>query len=129
MAGKHRRSAEWWTRQGYRSDHPVHSESTMYVRGRDDEEAKFLEQDSESNRGGPVNISVAPTRTSDPGRPRTVAMGYDHATDVLRVVFREGAVYDYFGVSTQEWWRMKRTASPGKFINRVLATHEYTRVE
>lgn len=128
MPGRHRRDSDWWVRQGYRKDHPVHGMGT-YVRGRDDEEAKFREQQAEEQRGGDVRISVAPTRTSNPGRPRTVAMGYDYGTDTLRVVFREGAVYDYFDVTTAEWWRMKRSASPGRFINRVLADHEYTRVE
>lgn len=129
MPGKHR-AATWWERQGYRSNHPVHNDGTeVYVRGRDDEEAKFLEQESSEQRGGPVDITVNPTRTSNPGRPRTLAMGYDYGTDVLRVVFREGAVYDYFDVSTAEWWQMRRSASPGKFINRRLAGHEYTRVQ
>ena len=128
MAGAHRKAAEWWVLQGYRKSHPVHGHDT-YVKGRDDAEAKFEEEQAIEERGGEVRISVAPTRSSDPGRPRTRAMGYDYNTDTLRVVFREGAVYDYFGVSTAEWWRMKRSASPGKFINRVLATHDYTRVE
>lgn len=106
----------------------------FWVKGRDDAEGKFLEEDQEENSGD-VEISISPTRTSNKSRPRTIGMGYDHGTDTLRVVFRpphpgeDGAVYDYFGVSTAEWWRMKRTASPGRFINRVLATHEYTRVQ
>lgn len=129
MPGRLRKAAEWWIGQGYRADHPVHRDTDMYVRGRDDEEAKFREQEAEDQRGGPVRITVAPTKTSNPSRPRTRAMGYDYGTDTLRVVFREGAVYDYFDVSTAEWWRMKRSASPGRFINRVLAEHEYTRVE
>lgn len=122
------RSPSWWERQGYRSDHPQHSGTEFWVKGRDDAEAKFREQQNQ-DEGEDVGISVAPTRSSNPGRPRTVAMGYNYHTDTLRVVFREGAVYDYFDVSTAEWWRMKRSASPGKFINRVLTSHEYTRVE
>lgn len=130
MAGKHRKAREWWVRQGYRQNHPVHSDGTeVYVRGRDDAEAHVLEERGEEERGGPVRITVAPTRTSNPGRPRTRAMGYDHETDTLRVVFREGAVYDYFDVTTAQWNDMRRSASPGKFINRRLAGHEYTRVE
>lgn len=129
MPGKHRRSQEWWVRQGYRQDHPVHHDTTIYVKGRDDAEGKFLEEQGDEQRGGSVQFSVAPTRTSNPGRPRTVAMGYDYGTDTLRVQFREGAVYDYFDVTTAEWWRLKRSASPGRFINRVLPGHEYTRVD
>lgn len=125
---QHRRSRTWWEQQGYKADHPTHSETEFYVKGRDDAEAHALEQRNIDD-GEDVRISVAPTRSSNPGRPRTVAMGYNYSADTLRVVFREGAVYDYFGVSTTEWWRMRRSASPGRFINRVLAQHEYTRIE
>lgn len=124
-----RRSQTWWEQQGYRARHPQHSDTEFYVKGRDDAEAQFEEEQTERQRGGDVRITVAPTKSSDPGRPRTRAMGYDYGTDTLRVVFREGAVYDYFGVSTTEWWRMRRSASPGKFISRVLSNHEYTRLE
>jgi hypothetical protein len=129
VAGAHRRSRSWWEQQGYRANHPQHSGTEFYVKGRDDAEGKFEEEHTEDERGGPVRITVAPTKTSNPGRPRTVAMGYDYGTDTLRVVFREGAVYDYFGVSTAQWWQMKRSASPGKFLNRRLSGNEYTRVE
>jgi hypothetical protein len=131
LPGRHARadSFAWWQRQGYRRDHPVHSEIDSWVKGTDDSEGKFLEEKEDAIRGGPVEITVAPTKSTNPRRPRTRAMGYDYETDTLRVVFREGAVYDYFGVSTDEWWRMKRSASPGKFIKRVLDGHEYTRVQ
>lgn len=124
---QHRRSRTWWEQQGYRASHPVHG-TDVYVRGTDDQEAKLDEQRN-LDLGEDVRITVAPTKSSNPGRPRTVAMGYNYGTDTLRVVFREGAVYDYFDVSTTVWWRMRRSASPGKFINRVLAEHEYTRIE
>lgn len=125
MAGKAR---NWWLRQGYRNDRPVHGGTEMYERGTDDSRARVLEERAEDT-DGPVRISVAPTKSSNPGRPRTTAMGYDYGSDRLRVVFREGAVYDYFDVSTAQWWRIKRSASPGRFIDRVLSEHDYTRIE
>ena len=124
--GSNMQDREWWVRQGYRRDHPVHGMDT-YVRGRDDEEAKILEEDNVSAGEG-VRITVAPTRTSNPGRPRTVAAGYNYDTDTLRVVFREGAVYDYFDVSTAEWQQFRRSASPGRYISRRLSGNEYIRV-
>jgi hypothetical protein len=120
----------WWEKQGYKKDHAVHQGTEYYSRNTPADEfaGAVLEAQGEDIRGGDVRLTVAPTKSSDPGRPRTRAMGYDHETDTLRVVFREGAVYDYFDVSTAEWSRMRRSASPGRFINRVLSTNEYVRI-
>lgn len=126
----------WWEKQGYKKDHAVHKGTEYYTRNTpaDDFAGQVLEEQGDELRGGDVRITVAPTRTTNQARPRTIAMGYDHQTDTLRVVFRpprpgqEGAVYDYFDVSTAEWNRMRRSASPGKFINRVLDQNEYVRI-
>jgi hypothetical protein len=123
------RSRDWWARLGY-SRKGSREGTDFWVKGEDDPEGQFLEDKADEERGSPdISLTISPTRTSNPGRPRTTAMGYDYKTDTLRVQFREGAVYDYFDVSTAEWWRMRRSASPGKFINRVLPGKEYTRVE
>lgn len=126
MPGK---AATWWQQQGYRKAHPVHSDTDFYVKGTMDPGAKALEEKTTDERGGQDIPITKRTRSSDPGRPRTTAAGYDYGTDTLRVVFREGAVYDYFDVSTTEWWRFQRSASPGKMINRVFSGKEYTRVQ
>ena len=110
----------WWEKQGYKKDHRVHQGTEYYSRNTpaDDFAGQVLEEQGEEERGGDVRITVAPTRSSNPGRPRTLAMGYDHQTDTLRVVFREGeegAIYDYFDVTTAEWNRMRRSVSPGRF--------------
>ena len=120
----------WWEKQGYKKDHAVHKGTEYYSRHTpaDDFAGQVLEEQGDDMRGGDVRITVAPTRSSNPPRPRTRAMGYDHQTDTLRVVFREGAVYDYFDVTTAEWNRMRRSASPGRFINRVLSENEYVRI-
>jgi KTSC domain len=120
----------WWEQQGYKRDHAVHKGTEYYSRNTpaDDFAGQVREDRGQEDRGGDVRITVAPTRSSDPGRPRTRAMGYDGQTDTLRIVFREGAVYDYFDVTTAEWNRIKRSASPGKFINRVLGDNDYVRI-
>lgn len=122
------RSKTWWESQGYKPQHAVHSGTDFYVKGTMDAGAKDLEEKTTDNRGGDIPITKK-TKTSNKGRPRTLAAGYDYDGDVLRVVFREGAVYDYFGVSTTEWWRFQRSASPGRMINRVFADREYTRIQ
>lgn len=68
---------------------------------------------------------IDPTRTINPPRPRTLQAGYDPTTETLRVRFREGAVYGYYGVPSQVWRDFRRAPSPGKFINQVLNGYEY----
>ena len=130
MAGKHR-AQTWWERQGYAGNHSVHSDGTqMYERDYADEfEGEVEHERTMAARGGPVSLSYNPTRTSNPGRPRTLAAGYDGGTDVLTIVVREGAVYEYYGVTGMQWQRFKRSASPGKFLNRVLSDKDYLRIQ
>lgn len=75
------------------------------------------------------------TRTINPPRPRTVGAGYDAERQILRLKFRPGAseaspggaVYDYFGVTEQEWWAVRHAISTGKFINHQLRAKDYVR--
>lgn len=68
---------------------------------------------------------IDPTRTINPGRPRTRMAGYDPATQTLRIRFREGVVYGYYNVPPGVWRDFRRTPSPGKFINSTLNSFEY----
>lgn len=123
------RARDWWTAQGYKKDHPVHKGTDFYVKG-NAPEGQVLEERADDNRGSAnIPLTENPTKTSNPSRPRTLAAGYDYDQDVLRVVFREGAVYDYFGVPTSVAYRFRKSASPGRFINRVLNAYEYSRIE
>lgn len=45
----------------------------------------------------------------------------------LRVVFRDGTPWVYHAVDSVIWERFRRTASPGRFINRVLNAYPYER--
>lgn len=70
-----------------------------------------------------------PTRTTDMNRPRTVAAGYDEHNRIMRVTFREGAVYEYLDVPRQSWDAFRRTPSPGRFVDDVLNQFYYRRVD
>jgi hypothetical protein len=122
---------EWWVRQGYRGDHPVHSSGTeIYERNYADEfEGTVDHIEGQAERHGNVPITYNPTSSSNPGRPRTLAAGYDGLTHTMALVFREGAVYEYYDVTPAEWQRLKRSASPGKFLNRVLPDKNYLRIQ
>ena len=72
-------------------------------------------------------LPYQPTPSINPPRPRTLAAGYDSQTKTLRVRFREGAMYGYYGVPPRVWQNFKRSKSPGRFINRVLNNYPYAR--
>lgn len=121
----------WWERQGYSPRHAVHSGSSFVEKSvpTPAPEAETREERGYAQRGGPVRLTYVPTRTTDPGRPRTLAAGYDDNSKTMRIDFRGGATYEYYEVTPSEWGRFKRSASPGKFINRVLNAHPYGRVD
>lgn len=70
--------------------------------------------------GDPAQLSEIPTSTTNPGRPRTVAAGYDASRQTLTVVFRDGTYYNYYEVSQLEWSNFKRAHSKGRFILTYL---------
>jgi len=70
-----------------------------------------------SGRGRqPAPISLVPTATTNPDRPRTVAAGFDEARGVLTAVFRDGTFYNYYGVDRGVWDAFKVAPSKGRFI-------------
>lgn len=72
-------------------------------------------------------LPYQPTPTINPGRPRTLAAGYDDNAMTLRVKFRDGDVYGYYNVPPSVWYRFQRASSPGRFINTVLNRYPYSR--
>lgn len=76
--------------------------------------------DEGASRGAPALLSVFPTSTTNPQRPRTLAAGYEHTTRTMTVMFRDGTLYNYYDVSTSMWNNFKRAFSKGVFIRQVL---------
>lgn len=72
-------------------------------------------------------LPYQPTPTINPGRPRTLAAGYDENTQTLRVKFREGEIYEYYNVPPSVWWKFQRAQSPGRYINTTLNRYPYNR--
>lgn len=71
----------------------------------------------------PAALTVVPTSTTNPDRPRTVAAGYDKSRQVLTVVFRDGTFYNYYEVSSSEWQAFKARVSKGRYIYQNLDYH------
>ena len=68
----------------------------------------------------PAPITLVPTSTTNPERPRTVAAGYSPERAVLTVVFRDGTFYNYYDVEAATWNDFKQAHSKGVFIREVL---------
>ena len=68
----------------------------------------------------PAELTVVPTSTINPERPRTVAAGYDKAEEKITVVFRDGTFYNYYEVTPNEWVRFKAVVSKGRYIYAYL---------
>lgn len=72
-------------------------------------------------------LPYQPTPTINPGRPRTLAAGYDDRTSTLRIKFRDGEIYEYYQVPPSVWWKFQRAQSPGRYINTTLNRYPYKR--
>lgn len=60
-----------------------------------------------------VDLTDIPTSSTDYSRPRTVAAGYDPATQTMTVVFRDGTFYNYYEVTQGEWINFSTSFSKG----------------
>ena len=124
MASK--QSKDWWIKQGYAKNHPVHSGRTYEIPPQVQEH--LVEQEEADTGTLEIPISYVPTRTSNEARPRTLAAGYDLETHTMRIDFREGATYHYYDVPPNVWRDFKKSASPGKFMNRRMTQYPYGRI-
>jgi hypothetical protein len=105
---------DYWedSQEGY--DYANLAGSTVTVAGQ-----KFVRPGTAVTSGRdrqPAPITLVPTSTINPERPRTVAAGYDPRRQVLTVVFRDGTFYNYYDVDSQTWVAFKAAPSKGRFI-------------
>lgn len=76
----------------------------------------------------PVALNTS-QHSSNVNRPRALRGGYDSSADTVRIQFRDGPVYEYYDVPGTVWRALLRSKSTGRFINKVLDTYPYTRVD
>lgn len=63
--------------------------------------------------------AIPKTVTMNPPRPRTLVAEYDASRQTLRITYREGAQYDYPGVTPAQWASLQRERySTGKWLAR-----------
>lgn len=68
----------------------------------------------------PAPITVTPTTTKNPDRPRTIAAGYDEDRKVLTVVFRDGTYYNYYKVGPDVWKTFQSYYSKGEHVIPII---------
>jgi hypothetical protein len=79
-----------------------------------------LEGSQDGEDETPAELTLVPTSTINPERPRTVAAGYDKVDQKITVVFRDGTFYNYYQVSPSEWQAFKARVSKGRYIYSYL---------
>lgn len=88
-----------------------------------------LADDPRDHLEEPAPITVKPTSTTNPRKPRTIAAGYragtslDRKSGTLTVIFRDGTYYNYYEVEPYMWQRFKAVKSKGKFIRKYLDSY------
>lgn len=76
-------------------------------------------------RGEAALQTVQPTNTTNGQKPRTLSAGYDRKTQTLTVTFRDGTLWNYYGVTYQMWTAFKASPSPGRYIRTRLDFKAY----
>lgn len=83
----------------------------------------------ESGSGSAATEYLSPPNTIYPERPRAREAFWDPDTRELQVVFRDGGVYRYYGVSRKDWNALKRNRSFGQTLDRlIIGTYPYQHV-
>lgn len=87
---------------------------------------------SNKKHPGTVNTGrLQPEQFSNPGpwypmaSSRVSEARYDKGLSQIHVIFRDGTPWVYDGVEPNVWRNFRRSASPGRFINRVLNGYTY----
>ena len=57
------------------------------------------------------------------------SIGYDENTNILRIKFLNGSIYEYKNVPLIEYMQLKNATSTGSYVNRNIAhNYSYTKI-
>lgn len=57
------------------------------------------------------------------------SIGYDKNTNILRIKFLNGSIYEYKNVPLIEYMQLKNATSMGSYVNRNIAyNYSYTKI-
>lgn len=106
-----------YVEEDYPSDRPLPSAADLLLSRYDDfTMGDDMEGDELNPQGRPAPLTVVPTTTSNPRRPRTVAAGYDQSRKTMTVLFRDGVLFNFYDVDVAEWNSFKGAFSKGLWL-------------
>lgn len=89
-------------------------------KGDNDEAHDLLDRANPLMAGEPDEV-YSPANSSNPSDPRISALAWYRLAQVVTCYWGDGrAPYNYYAITPDLWRRWKKSASPGRFINRVL---------
>jgi len=104
----------------------------LYVETKDEMDTRYDPKNDEyfydKSDSSPAPLTIVPTSTSNPERPRTVAAGYEmdeNGMGMITVVFRDGTYWNYYDVPVRVWEDFKTALSKGRFIKEILDGYQY----
>lgn len=101
------------------------SEQVRSTRAKEDARAKVARRNLRALSVAPVKEDLPPLLPFDSSRVSEA--GYSSASHTLYVRFKDGTPWQYNNVEPNVWRNFRRSASPGKFINRTLNNYSYGR--
>lgn len=101
------------------------AERVRTMRAKDDQRATITKRNLRA-------LSVAPVKEPLPqmlpfDSSRVAQAGYSNDSHTLYVRFVDGTPWAYYNVEPNVWRNFRRSASAGRFINRVLNNYSYGR--
>lgn len=79
----------------------------------------IYDDDDQTGGRAAAQLTVVPTSSTNPDRPRTIAAGYDKGRKVMTVVFRDGTWWNYYGVNLALWNNFKKAYSKGWYLRNT----------
>lgn len=101
------------------------AEAVRIQRAKEDQRSGVANRNLRALSGAPVREEMPPLLPFDSSRVDEA--GYSHASHTLYVRFVDGTPWQYNNVEPNIWRNFRRSASPGRFINRVLNNYSYGR--
>lgn len=103
--------------EDWSSSKPLPTAADLLLERYDDFTMGDDQEGSETNpEGRPAPLTLIPTTTSNPKRPRTVAAGYEQKRKTMTVLFRDGVLFNFYDVDLKTWEAFKGAFSKGLWL-------------
>lgn len=101
------------------------AEQVRIQRAKEDRRAGVVARNLRALSASPIKEDLPTMLPFDSSR--VAEAGYSPASHTLYVRFNDGTPWQYNNVEPNVWRNFRRSASPGRYINRVLNNYSYGR--